>query len=133
MEMDPQSLQCSIVTPFPGTRLYEKIVKEKRLLHKQWNLYDGLHSVIRTDHISPQRLEEVLFDSYKRFYLRPGRIFGKSRVSGNGYEHTNPSKKKKRTLRRLMQPVKFYKVMRSLIRTNATEKAIAAALAAAEN
>jgi anaerobic magnesium-protoporphyrin IX monomethyl ester cyclase len=133
MEMDPQSLQFSIVTPFPGTRLYEKIVKEKRLLHKQWDLYDGLHSVIRTDHISPQRLEEVLFDSYKRFYLRPGRIFGKSRVSGNGYEHTNPSKKKKRTLRRLMQPVKFYKVMRSLIRTNATEKAIAAALAAAEN
>jgi len=129
IDMDLESLQFSIVTPFPGTRLYEKVVTENRLLHKQWNLYDGLHSIIRLDYISPQRIEKILFDSYKRFYLRFGRIFRKSRVNGNGNGHYNPSKEKKTTFRRFLKPFKFYKAIRTLTQTHATEKAIAGAFA----
>ncbi len=128
IDMHLESLQFSVVTPFPGTRLYEKVVKEDRLLHKQWNLYDGLHSIIRLDHISPQRIEKLLFNSYKRFYLRWDRVFGTSRIgNSNEYGRYNPSKAKKRTFRRLVKPFKFYKVIRSLTQTHATEKALAGA------
>ena len=133
MKMNLESLQFSIVTPFPGTRLYDQTVKENRLLHKQWDLYDGLHSIIRLDYISPQRIEKILFDSYKRFYLRLGRLFRKSCVNSYVNGHYNPSKEKKRTLRRFMNIFKFHKVIGSLTKNHATEKAIAGAFAVTKN
>ena len=30
-----------ILVPFPGTRLFERFKSENRLLHENWNLYNG--------------------------------------------------------------------------------------------
>jgi len=126
IDLDPESLQFSIITPFPGTRLYEHVVEEKRLLHQQWNLYDGLHSIIRLDHLSPQETEKILFDSYKRFYMNLGRVIRKSHVNYNVCGKHNPSKERKFKLKQLMIPLMFYKIMGKITQSHATEKAIAA-------
>ncbi len=46
----------SILTPFPGTKLHERLDGENRLLHKDWSLYDGQHVVFQPKHMSPAEL-----------------------------------------------------------------------------
>jgi radical SAM superfamily enzyme YgiQ (UPF0313 family) len=37
----------SILTPYPGTRLYQRLTEEKRILSRDWSLYDTSHVVYR--------------------------------------------------------------------------------------
>jgi radical SAM superfamily enzyme YgiQ (UPF0313 family) len=37
----------AVVTPFPNTALYKRLVAEKRILTKNWELYDGQHVVFQ--------------------------------------------------------------------------------------
>ncbi|MFQ6044712.1 MAG: hypothetical protein ACE5PV_27990, partial [Candidatus Poribacteria bacterium] len=68
-ELGIEYAQFSILTPFPGTKLYEQ-VKERILIH-DWDKYDGAHAVLKLDNLSPQEIEELLEKAYKQFYLRP--------------------------------------------------------------
>ena len=124
-KINPESLQLSIITPFPGTRLYEQMVKENRILHRQWSLYDGFHATIRLDYLQPTELEKILFKNYIRFYLRPGRVFHHSSLNNYTNRHYNPYKKKKITLGKIFRPIVYYKVIRKQMRNGDTEKIIA--------
>jgi anaerobic magnesium-protoporphyrin IX monomethyl ester cyclase len=66
--------QFSILTPYPGTALFDEAVRDGRLLHTDWNLYDGLHAVMRADHLAPRELQLLLLRAYRRFYLRPHQV-----------------------------------------------------------
>lgn len=48
----------SILTPFPGTPLFKRLEKEKRILTKEWSLYDLRHVVFQPKHLSPEELLE---------------------------------------------------------------------------
>ena len=67
-------VQISILTPFPGTHLYEQLEREGRLLHKNWDLYDGLHCVYRPLGITVEELEKELTRAYRQVYLNAGLI-----------------------------------------------------------
>ncbi len=67
--LDPFDAQFSILTPYPGTKLFDK-VKDK-LLTQNWEKYTALNPVIRTDHISPRQLSRLLIEAYISFYGRP--------------------------------------------------------------
>lgn len=41
--------QFSILTPYPGTALYNDVEREGLFLHKDWELYDALHTTVKTD------------------------------------------------------------------------------------
>jgi radical SAM superfamily enzyme YgiQ (UPF0313 family) len=41
LRQDPDSVQFSILTPFPGTRIFEDLDKKGRILTKDWSMYDG--------------------------------------------------------------------------------------------
>ncbi len=71
-EINPEAVQFSILTPYPGTKLYEET--RDRILTYDWDLYDCLHSVVRTDHLSQQELEAMLRKAYMSFYLSPRKI-----------------------------------------------------------
>lgn len=71
-EINPQAAQFTILTPYPGTGLYEDV--KDRIISRDWDRYDCLHSVIRTDHLSAQDLEGLLKKAYASFYLSPGKI-----------------------------------------------------------
>ena len=48
----------NILTPFPGTRLFKRFETEKRILHKDWDDYDGQTVVFKPVKISPDELYE---------------------------------------------------------------------------
>lgn len=66
LKTGPQSVQFSIITPFPGTSLFDQLDKEKRILTKDWSLYDGHFScVFQPDNLSPAELEEAKRYAYR--------------------------------------------------------------------
>jgi len=66
--------QFSILTPYPGTPVFDEAVREGRLLHTNWNLYDGMHAVMRTDHLTPHELHRLFIEGYRTFYVRPRQV-----------------------------------------------------------
>ena len=65
-----------ILTPYPATRLRDKLSKEGRLLPESsnWRLYDGSHVLFRPTHMSPEELEEGFFWA-KKYCSAPRSIF----------------------------------------------------------
>jgi anaerobic magnesium-protoporphyrin IX monomethyl ester cyclase len=61
--------QFSIITPFPGTKLYDDI--KDRITDTNWNNYEGLHSVFRLDYLTKEKIEKLLFKAYFSFYSQP--------------------------------------------------------------
>jgi anaerobic magnesium-protoporphyrin IX monomethyl ester cyclase len=60
--------QFSILTPYPGTRLYEEI--KGRIFCHRWKFYDGLHLVFRHPRINRHYLQFLLIKAFVRFYRR---------------------------------------------------------------
>ncbi|MBI5375576.1 MAG: radical SAM protein [Candidatus Schekmanbacteria bacterium] len=61
IEQDPDSLQFSIITPFPGSRYFEDLDRKGFILSKNWEEYDGYNrAVIRTEMLDSCDLESGL-------------------------------------------------------------------------
>jgi radical SAM superfamily enzyme YgiQ (UPF0313 family) len=60
------SLFLSILTPYPGTRFYQKIQSDGRLLHQNWERYDTSHVVFRPRKMTVEQLEEGYIWLYKK-------------------------------------------------------------------
>jgi anaerobic magnesium-protoporphyrin IX monomethyl ester cyclase len=71
-EIDPQAVQFTILTPYPGTKLFDEV--KDRIISHDWDRYDCLHSVVRTDHLGQKELEALLKKAYLSFYLSPRKI-----------------------------------------------------------
>jgi len=60
-ELNPDSVQFSIATPYPGSRLYRQLKGNGHLLSDNFDEYDGGNrAVIRTDELGPEDLERAL-------------------------------------------------------------------------
>jgi radical SAM superfamily enzyme YgiQ (UPF0313 family) len=57
-----------ILTPYPGTALYQRMEAQGRLLHRDWDLYDTRHTVFRPAGMTPGQLEEGYWRAYRDFY-----------------------------------------------------------------
>jgi anaerobic magnesium-protoporphyrin IX monomethyl ester cyclase len=66
--LNPHRVQFTILTPFPGTKLYEAV--RTRLLTKDWRHYTGTHPTIRLDHLSSRQMKRQLVGAYFSFYAR---------------------------------------------------------------
>jgi radical SAM superfamily enzyme YgiQ (UPF0313 family) len=62
------SSQFLILTPLPGSELYEKFVSQKRLVFKDWSLYDAHHVVFRPAKFTFMALQKAQIISHKKFY-----------------------------------------------------------------
>jgi radical SAM superfamily enzyme YgiQ (UPF0313 family) len=60
--------QYSILTPLPGTHCYNDMEKQERLLHKNWDYYDGMHAVFQPKNMTALELQEGMIECYKNFY-----------------------------------------------------------------
>jgi radical SAM superfamily enzyme YgiQ (UPF0313 family) len=47
-----------ILTPYPGTQLYERFKKEGRLLHEDWGQYSNQHVVFKPVGLTPKQLKD---------------------------------------------------------------------------
>jgi len=57
-----------ILTPYPGTALYTRMLRERRMLHSNWDLYDTRHTVFQPKLMTPAQLEAGYWRAYKDFY-----------------------------------------------------------------
>lgn len=62
----------AIVTPFPGTPLYRRLEREGRLLHRNWEQYDGQHVVFRPARMSVEALQQGTEAAWKQAYSWSG-------------------------------------------------------------
>jgi radical SAM superfamily enzyme YgiQ (UPF0313 family) len=57
-----------IQTPYPGTKLHARMVREGRMLTQDWNLYDTRHVVFRPARLKPETLKKGYDWAYREFY-----------------------------------------------------------------
>ena len=57
-----------ILTPYPGTPLFRELESQRRILHRDWELYDTAHSVFLPRHMTPGALEEGYAWSYETLF-----------------------------------------------------------------
>lgn len=57
-----------VMTPYPGTALYEKMQKEGRIITQNWDLYDTRNVVYKTKNMSADELKAGYDRAYKDFY-----------------------------------------------------------------
>jgi radical SAM superfamily enzyme YgiQ (UPF0313 family) len=57
-----------IQTPYPGTQLHARMVREGRMLTRDWNLYDTRHVVYRPTRLEPEALKAGYDWAYREFY-----------------------------------------------------------------
>ena len=65
------TIQLMIETPLPGTRLYDRVRAEHRLLTDDWSRYDGHHTVMWPTRTHPLQLQREVLDAMSRFYALP--------------------------------------------------------------
>jgi radical SAM superfamily enzyme YgiQ (UPF0313 family) len=58
----------AILTPFPGTALYDRLEKEGRIVTRDWELYDGQHVVFQPAKITARALEQGNAAAWRRTY-----------------------------------------------------------------
>jgi radical SAM superfamily enzyme YgiQ (UPF0313 family)/anti-anti-sigma regulatory factor len=61
----------NILTPLPGTALYERYDREGRIFDKDWAKYDGKHVVFQPSRMTPEQLQEGFFWANHQFYSWP--------------------------------------------------------------
>lgn len=60
----------AVMTPFPSTPLFERLAVEGRLLHRNWDLYDGQHVVHQPRRMTVRELEEGHRWAWREVYSR---------------------------------------------------------------
>jgi radical SAM superfamily enzyme YgiQ (UPF0313 family) len=66
--MKLESIQLMILTPLPGTRVYEKLSRENRLTSRDWSLYDSHHVVFKPTNFSEWELQMETAKGMLKFY-----------------------------------------------------------------
>jgi radical SAM superfamily enzyme YgiQ (UPF0313 family) len=85
-----QNATFNILTPYPGTKLYQRLEAEGRILTRDWNKYNGREDVVfQPKHMSPETLLEGYRYANQRFYS-PKSIFRRLSHSSTGLWWTLP-------------------------------------------
>jgi len=58
----------NILTPFPGTKLFDRLEKEGRILHTDWDKYDAKHVVFLPSSMTPEELSQGYRRIIKQVY-----------------------------------------------------------------
>lgn len=68
IEQGIETATFHVLTPYPGTALYKRMVAEGRMMHSNWDLYDTRHTVFAPKRLTPQELEDGYWHAYMEFY-----------------------------------------------------------------
>jgi anaerobic magnesium-protoporphyrin IX monomethyl ester cyclase len=67
-QVNPDIAIFMVLTPFPGTSLYETAKIEGWIEDNNWNNYDMVHAVMSTEHLTSNEVQEELYQCYRDFY-----------------------------------------------------------------
>ncbi|HRU31993.1 MAG TPA: radical SAM protein [bacterium] len=71
-ELDPDIAQFSVLTPYPGTALFEEV--KSKIMDRNWEMYEGGHNVFKLKYLSPVEVRWLIAKAYMSFYGRPKRL-----------------------------------------------------------
>jgi len=80
--LNPDDIGCYIATPYPGTPMYEEVVKNGWLRVTDFNKYDTATPTFETPDLTMERLREIKYKAHQKFYLRPSYVFKMMRKGG---------------------------------------------------
>ena len=66
IETDLDTIQICVLTPFPGAGSYDEW--KERILHHNWQYFDGLHVVVRPTKCTAYEMQTTVFREMQRFY-----------------------------------------------------------------
>jgi anaerobic magnesium-protoporphyrin IX monomethyl ester cyclase len=64
----PDFIITMLVTPYPGTPLYEDLNAKGRIIDDNWTNYDMIHAVCDMKYLSASELQEELYKAYRHVY-----------------------------------------------------------------
>ena len=67
-ELDPDFAIFAILTPFPGTELFEEAERNGWIEDFNWSHYDMVHAIMPTETLSRKEVQEELYKCYRSFY-----------------------------------------------------------------
>lgn len=74
--------RIAIMTPLPGSRMFDRLEEQGRIIDYNWDNYDQRHAVFQPTNMTPKRLEE-LHDQVWRDAYRMREVLGRVRRSSN--------------------------------------------------
>jgi radical SAM superfamily enzyme YgiQ (UPF0313 family) len=69
--VEQNRLECAtfhILTPYPATPLFEEMDKDKRIVHRDWRLYDTAHVVFEPKRMTGEQLRDGYEYCYRRLF-----------------------------------------------------------------
>ena len=64
----------AVVTPFPGTALFQRLDREGRILTRNWELYDGQHVVFQPARMTVEQLQRGIETAWRHAYSVPSML-----------------------------------------------------------
>jgi radical SAM superfamily enzyme YgiQ (UPF0313 family) len=73
IRVDPFYAQFTMATPYPGTGLYDEVVRNGELVVRDWDHYGHYtaRGFFRHGEVTPEGVALAIRRAYRRFYLRP--------------------------------------------------------------
>ena len=68
VEQGIETATFHILTPYPGTKLYERMQTQNRIVTDNWDLYDTRHVVYQPAQLTAQQLQDGYWHAYEQFY-----------------------------------------------------------------
>ncbi len=85
MDLGLDFFQPSIMTPYPGTQLFQQAKAENLLRHENYDLYGQGQPVLKMKYLSDKELMSFQTYSFYRFYFRPKAIWQQIKRMKNLY------------------------------------------------
>jgi len=86
-DLDPDLAIFAILTPFPGTEVFEEAKRNEWIEDFNWAHYDMVHAIMPTETLSREEVQRELYKCYRSF-------FGSWRRRFQGIFSTNELKKR---------------------------------------
>jgi anaerobic magnesium-protoporphyrin IX monomethyl ester cyclase len=90
-DVDPDIAIFMILTPYPGTELYETAKQEGWIEDENWFHYDMVHAIMPTETLSRREVQRELYQCYRQFFgswrRRIGGMFSSNRVKRSCYRY----------------------------------------------
>lgn len=91
LEIDTELAIYTVLTPYPGTEVYENALQNGWIQDTNYAHYDMVHAIMPTETLSRREVQEELFRCYRGFYGSITRniagFFSKNEIKRRAYRH----------------------------------------------
>jgi radical SAM superfamily enzyme YgiQ (UPF0313 family) len=73
--LDPSLALFTLATPYPGTDFYQEMLQQGKIQEQDYSKYNLFYPITELSGISRDEMKELTKWAYKRFYMRPKKIW----------------------------------------------------------